>query len=430
MAAPDRPHALILSLLFPPDRVSTAHVMGDLAADLVSAGYRVTVVTTTPHYNPAEGGEEPLRRWLGRVVQRGEWHGAAVYYCLMPRKSGTVLHRVSSWLLFHLLSTIVGAVFVRGVSLIFAPSPPLSIGVSAWILSLIHRAPFVYNVQEIYPDIAVKLGRIREGVALRALRRLERFVYRVAAALTVIGPSFKQQLCAKGVRADKIHVIPNFVDVQTHQPLPKDNGFSRQHGLHAMFVVSYAGNIGPAQDIDTVLAASVRLGNERGLRFLFAGEGILRPYLNDRIAALDLKHCISLPYQDPALMPEIYATSDVSLVPLAPEAGFDAIPSKVYRVMACARPVIALAEAESDLAALVNDSGAGWVVRPGDAAGLVAAIREAMSNPDAARPRGARGREHVLSRYTRSQVTAQYRLLFERLMEPDRHPLPSVAAER
>lgn len=424
MPAPDRRHILILSLLFPPDRVSTAHIVGDLAADLVRSGYRVTAVTTTPHYNPEQISRQSLRPWLGRLIQRSDWHGASVYHCLMPAKSGAVLHRVSSWLLFHVLSTLVGALSVRRVDLIFAPSPPLSIGLSAWLLSVVHRAPFVYNVQEIYPDIAVKLGHIREGVLLRGLRRLESFIYRVSAGVTVIGPSFKLQLCRKGVPAEKVHVVPNFVDVATHQPLPKDNAFSRSLGLESTFVVSYAGNMGAAQGLDTVLEACARLRDERCLRFLFAGEGILRNHLNDRIAALGLTQCLSLPYQNPALMPEIYATSDVSLVPLAAEAGFDAIPSKVYRIMACARPVIAMAEPQSDLAALVNESGAGWVVRPGDAPGLAVAIRQAMSHGAATRARGLSGRDHVLARYTRSQVTNRYRDLFEGLMATQRSPAP------
>lgn len=426
----DRPHVLILSLLFPPDRVSTAHIVGDLAADLVSAGHRVTVVTTTPHYNPDPTAPQVLRRWLGPVVQRSDWHGTPVYHCVMPTKSAGALHRVSSWLLFHVLSTIIGAACIRHVDLIFTPSPPLSIGLSAWLLSLVHRAPFVYNVQEIYPDIAVKLGRIREGAVLRALRRLERFVYRMATALTVIGPSFKQQLCAKGVPPQKVHVIPNFVDVETHQPLPKDNPFSRQLGIESVFVVSYAGNMGPAQGIDTLLEACVRLQDEVGLRFLFAGEGTRRAHLNAQIAALGLTNCLSLPYQDPALMPQLYAASDVSLVPLAPETGFDAIPSKVYRIMACGRAVIAMAELQSDLAALVNDSGGGWVVRPGDAEALASVIRDAVRHPEATRIRGARGREHVMTRYTRSNVTSEYEALFDQLMKSGDRRVERTVLER
>jgi len=421
---------LILSLLFPPDRVSTALIVGDLASDLVSAGHRVTVITTKAHYNPDPAAPHVLRRWLGPIVQCSEWHGAPVYHCIMPAKSAGVLHRVSSWLLFHVLSTIVGAVCARHVDLIFAPSPPLSIGLSAWLLSLVHRAPFVYNVQEIYPDIALKLGRIREGAALRALRRLERFVYRVAAALTVIGPSFKQQLCAKGVRPEKVHVIPNFVDMETHQPLPKDNPFSRQWGIESVFVVSYAGNIGPAQGIDWVLDACVRLRDEVGLRFVFAGEGTLRAYLNAQILARGLTNCLSLPYQDPALMPQLYAASDMSLVPLAPEAGFDAIPSKVYRIMACGRPVIAMAESQSDLATLVNESGGGWVVRPADAEALASVIRQAVRSPEAARTRGVRGREHVMNRYSRRRVTSEYQALFEHLIKSGNRRVETTVLER
>ncbi len=406
-------HLLVVSLVFPPDSVSTAQIVGDLVSDLRRDGFRVTVLTTTPHYNPpADPSISPLRPWLGRLVQRSEHDGSTVYHCLMPRKGASVLARVASWLAFHAVSTVLGLFVRRPVDVVFAPSPPLTTGVSAWILGLAHRAPYVYNVQEIYPDIAVSLGALGPGLVLRLLQGLERFVYRKAAAVTVIADRMKARLMEKGVPPQKVRVLPNFVDVSDLRPAPKDNAFGREYGITDTFSITYAGNLGPAQGLDVVLDAAALLRGEPRVRFVIVGEGIIRDALRRRIQEEQLDNCLLLPYQPYSRMLDLYAASDMSLVPQAAETGSDAIPSKVYRIMACGRAVAALTEADSDLARLVRESGGGIVLSSRDPEGLAAAIRSALDDPERIRAMGIAGREHVLARYERHGVTGRYRDLF------------------
>src|SRR5690606_18412082 len=127
---------LILSLVFPPDSVSTAQIFGDLAADLRARGHDVTVVTTTPHYNRDADAEarQPLRHWWGPIVQRSELEGVRVYHTLMPDKGASVIGRLSAWCLFHALSIIVAFVAIDKVNVITALSPPLTMGVAAWLV--------------------------------------------------------------------------------------------------------------------------------------------------------------------------------------------------------------------------------------------------------------------------------------------------------
>ncbi len=406
-------HLLVVSLVFPPDSVSTAQIVGDLVSDLRRDGFRVTVLTTTPHYNPPpESAASSLRPWLGRLLQRSEHDGSTVYHCLMPRKGVSAPARVASWLLFHAASTVLGLFVARPVDVVFAPSPPLTMGVSAWILSLVHRAPYVYNVQEIYPDILVSLGALRPGLMLRVLQALERFVYRKAAVVTVIADRMKARLVEKGVPSAKVRVFPNFVDVGDLKPAPKDNPFSREFGLTNAFSVSYAGNLGPAQGLDVVLDAAALLQDETGIRFVIVGEGIVREALRQRIERERLRNCLLLPYQPYSRMLDLYAASDMSLVPQAAQTGCDAIPSKVYRIMACGRPVVALTDTDSDLARLVRESGGGIVLPPRDPARLAAAIRAAAGEPEGTRAMGVAARQHVLERYERHIVTRQYQDLF------------------
>lgn len=403
-------NVLILSLVFPPDSVSTAEIMGDLARDLHASGHAVTVLTTTPHYNRDAEAErrQPMAPFWGSLLKRSDYDGIAVYHAAMPAKTPSVVRRLLAWAGFHVLTTIAGVISVPKPDVILAPSPPLSIGVSAWIVGALRRAPFVYNVQEIYPDIAVNLGAIRSARAVRALLALERFVYRRAAAVTVIAPRMRQRLIEKGVPPDKVHVIPNFVDLGRVTAAPRDNEFARTHGLVSRLSVTYAGNIGPAQGLEIVVEAARILADAEGVRFVIIGDGISRERLAQAAAALPSQNVIVLPYHPNSMMPLIYGASDVCLVPQARATGSDAIPSKVYRIMAAGKPIVAVAEPESDLAALVRTAGCGAVVAPGDAQHLAAVVQDVHQHRPEWSAMGDRGRAHVAEHYARPVVSSRY----------------------
>ncbi|MEO8033249.1 MAG: glycosyltransferase family 4 protein [Acidobacteriota bacterium] len=407
-------NVLILSLVFPPDSVSTAEIMGDLAQDLSRQGHTVTVLTTVPHYNPDAAAEQdqPLRSFWGRLLRTSDYHGIRVYHAAIPAKTPSVIRRILGWIGFHAISTVAGLVTVPRPDVILVPSPPLSIGLSAWIISALRRGRFIYNVQEIYPDIAVSLGALKNATAIAVLNAVERFVYRRSAMVTVIAPRMHQRLVAKGVPAEKVRVIPNFVDLERLTPVVRDNELSRRLGLQDSFSVTYAGNMGPAQGLEVVIdAARLLTDQDGGIRFLLMGEGILRERLHAAASALPRQNVTVLPYQPNAMMPRIYAASNVCLVPQAASTGCDAVPSKVYRIMASGRPLIAITEADSDLATLVRDAQCGVVVAPDQARELARVVVEAARNPEEWREMGARGRAHVVARYSRPVVTAEYEAL-------------------
>ncbi len=403
-------NVLILTLVFPPDSVSTAQIMGHLATDLDQAGHRVTVLSTSPHYNrdPEAEATQPLYPFWGGLLRQSNYNGIRVLHAAMPKKGSNVFLRVIAWMGFHFISTVAGIVAVQRPHVIIVPSPPLTIGISAWLLSLFHRAPYIYNVQEIYPDIVIRLGTLRNRFLINALFDLERFVYRHATKVTVIAPRMRDSLLKKGVLEEKVVVVPNFVDIEDLQPAPKDNSFSRRYGVNDKFVVSYAGNLGPAQGLSTYLEAAVRLADQPGIRFMMMGDGILRDQLRRQAGELGLDNLIFLPHQPYSLVPQIYATSDVNLVPQAAETGFDAVPSKVYRIMACARPVIAVTDSSSDLAQLIVSAQCGLVVPPGCADKLAEAVMIAHRDRDRWQQMGESGRRYVVERYARKVITGRY----------------------
>jgi colanic acid biosynthesis glycosyl transferase WcaI len=417
-------HVLVLSLVFPPDGVSTAVILGELSADLKKAGHDVTVVTTVPHYNRDAGAEarQPLARLWGPVLYRSEFQGARVLHVAMPRKSGSVLMRLLAWTQFHVLSLMAALALVRRVDVIVTPSPPLTVGVCAWLLGLCYRAPYVYVVQELYPDIAISLGALKNRSVISVLFALERFVYSRARFITAIAPRMRQRILDKRVPPDKVRLIPNFVDAGQMTPLSKTNAFSRAHGLDQSFVVTYAGNMGPAQGLETVIDAAGLLSGESMLRFLLVGEGSLYETLAEMVRDRGLQNVLMLPHQPYAAVPEIYAASDLCVVPLVPHAGSDAVPSKIYRIMACARAVLACADSESDLAELVRVANCGTVVPPGSPEDLAHAIADAMRHRSRCAAMGEAGRTHVLAHYSRAAVSARYEALIRETLGESADP--------
>ena len=416
---------LILTLVFPPDSVSTAQIMGDLACDLQSFGHSVTVLTTTPHYNRDFESEskQPLKKYWGGLLKKSAYHGIPVFHTLMPKKGRSVLLRLISWAIFHLLGTFAGIVAIPKPDIIMAPSPPLTIGLSAWIIGRVRRAPFIYNVQEIYPDIAINLGAIRNSLLIRSLFTLERFVYKKASRVTVIAAQMRARLLEKQVEPEKVVVIPNFVDMSDFGPSTKDNGFSRKYNFHDKFLISYAGNMGPTQQLEVFVEAAHILRNETGIHFLMLGDGILQSTLQRQIEDYKLPNFTFLPYQPYSLMPQVYAASDLCLVPLAPQAGSFAVPSKVYRIMACARPIMAIADVNTELGRLVLETKCGAVIAPSQSVALANAIREACRDSEKWIQNGKNGYAHVIENYSRNSVTKRYNDLIEAVLNAKKVPV-------
>src|SRR5690606_10832337 len=238
-------------------------------------------------------------------------------------------------------SAIVSGLLAGKQDVIYIYSPPLFLGITGYVLSRLKGIPFVFNVQDIYPEIAVKHGMIRNPRMIRAFERLERWIYRKAAHVTVISEGFRQNLMGKGVPDDKISVIPNWVEIEQFVPMSKENRFSQEHGLCGSFVVMYAGNMGHSQGLEMVIEAARLLQANRKIRFVFVGNGVRRADLAALAAAYALENVTFLPYQPRERMPEVIASADVSLVILEPEKSKTTIQSKTYEIMAMARPNLA-----------------------------------------------------------------------------------------
>jgi colanic acid biosynthesis glycosyl transferase WcaI len=292
--------------------------------------------------------------------------------------------------------------------LVIANSGSFFTGITGWLIRLLRRTPFIYNVQDIYPDVPVRAGQLRNPAAIRGLEKIERFMYDRATHITVISNEQRSVLMRKGVPGAKITVIPNFVDTAFIRPLPKDNELARRLGLHDKFVVAHAGNLGYAYDFESMLQAAAALADQPDILFLIVGEGVLRETLAGQISARGLTNMRMLPFQPEAELPLLRAAIDVQLSLYAKGAVQSSLPSKIYEIMASARPAIVSAERGSDLFNLVSATGCGICIEPENAGQLTQAIRSLHGDRAEGARLGQRGRDAVERSFSKAVAVDAY----------------------
>jgi len=276
---------------------------------------------------------------------------------------------------------------------------------------------FVYNVQDIYPDIAIRLGILRNKRLIDVFRFLEHFVYSKATALSVISDGFKANLLSKGVPDKKVHVIPNFADTDFIRPLPRHNRFSKAQGLDDHFVVLFAGNLGLSQGLELVLEAAGLLKDFPEICFLMVGNGAAKMALLDLVQRMNLKNVNFLPFLPYQDIPEMYASSDVCLVPLKRGITKESVPSKVYSILAAGRPIIASVDEGSDTWRLIREAGCGICIPPEDPHALAGAVIRSYRKREDGICMGEKGRTYVEAHFSRQQVAKKYEQLFMHVVD-------------
>ena len=415
---------LFLTMYYKPDNAATGILMAELAEELAGQGHDVRVVTSMPHYSTNSiwkeyRGKAWMRERQGKILVQRVWS-------YVPVNKDRLLPRFFSYLSFTLLSAFAGQLMPRpDVIVTPSPSPPLTNGASAFLLGRLRGVPFISNIQDIYPDVAIRMGVMKNPVVIAAYKKLEKFVYAHSAAITVISEGFRQNLMAKGVPSDKIEVIPNFIDAAFVAPHPRCNEFSRAQNWDDKFVALFAGNVGMSQGLDTVLEAAALLRHVPNLLFAIVGNGASKPALVEQVKALGLTNVEFLPYQSYDQVPLLYSAADVGLIPLRGGFTNDSVPSKLFTIMGVARPMIAGVDAHSETAQVIAESGCGLRVEPEDARALADSVQVLYKDRNRCAEMGRRGRLHVEAHYTRVSVARQYEAIFEKLM-PGSGASPSV----
>lgn len=328
---------LIHSLIFSPDGVSTAYLYNDIALAFKEAGYDVVVLSTTPHFNLVKEQlkEQPIKWGIWGLYKKSIFNGIPVYHIPQKKFKSTLL-RLIGFVYWHILSFVIG-LFIKKVDVIVSPSPPLTIGrLNNW-LGKLKGCKVVYNVQEIYPDI---LNKPETSLINRYLRGLEKRVYNNSDAVTTIDKVFYNTIVDRFKDKNKLHIIPNFVDTELYHSDVSANELDK--GLFPQndnLKLLYAGNIGFAQDWEPLIALAEKT-KDFNVEYFIIGEGVKKEFIEEQKKNLGLANVHILPYQPRHLMPSILAYSDIQFIFMNPDMDMQGFPSKVYTIMACAKPLL------------------------------------------------------------------------------------------
>lgn len=405
MTAARRPlHVGYLVQQFPPEVGAGPARVGEMSLRWRDAGARVTVVTGMP--NRPEGRIHPDYR--GRLTADEVWEGIRVlrsWLYASPRHgfARTLLNNLS----FMATGMVHAAARAGDVDVLIASSPPFFVHLAGEAVRRLRRVPLVLEVRDLWPDYLVGMGVLR-GRAARALLGLERRLLARAAHVVVVTESFRDRVREKGVPDERITVIPNGVDPALYYRDPDAEPDAGWRSRPDEFVVGYLGNFGAGQDLGAVVEAAALLRDEPGLRFVLVGDGTDRERVMARAAELRLPNLSIHPPIPRERTRAFYNTCDLCLVPLAGVAVLqETIPSKIFEVMACERPVLASVAGEA--ARIVSASGGGSVAAPGDPAAIAEGIRRMRARPGAERAAmGARGRAYAVAHYGRDALAARY----------------------
>jgi colanic acid biosynthesis glycosyl transferase WcaI len=420
-------NVLVLCPHFSPDLAPTGEVMTSIVGELAARGHRLDVVTALPWYrhHALEVG------WDGQLVRHEttEW-GTITRVHPFPTDKHNIPARAAAFGGFTALAAWEGVVSRGAPDILLAMSPPLTLGPAGWAVAKARSVPFVFNIQDVFPDVAVELGLLSGRRAIAAASWLERTTYRAADAVTVLSDDLADNVRSKLTRgrtgpaavraAAKVRVIPNFIDTDWITPGPRENSYRAEHGLSGKRVVMYAGNVGLSQALDLVLAAATALRHEPDIVFVINGGGAARADLER--AARGMENVRFVDMQPKGRLPEVLAAGDVHVVPLKRGLARSSVPSKLYSVLAAGRPIVASVDAGTEVAQTVERAGAGLAVGPDDAEAFTKAVRRLLDHPDEGAAMGAAGRRFVESWASPRMVAAAYETLFEELRSG--HPSP------
>ena len=398
---------LIYNLTFPPDQVSTAYLISDIAKGFHDAGWKVTVFTSTPHYNFSKNFRNISRR-SGWFHRKTTYYGIPVTHCFQYKSKNKLIRGL--FILYFHWSFLTYFMFNNRPDIIFAPSPPLTSGFLAGMIGKLFDIRVVYNVQEVYPDILLKTTKKMPKFLWSFLKWIEKKTYSWCDNIVVIDEAFAERLKIR-TNPNKICTIPNFVTFDESR-IQKE--FSIEDTtINDKFVLAYFGNLGLVQDWETILDAMHLLEEESDIVLLLIGGGDMYEYLENK--AKHVSNITILPYQSKSTIQAFMEKSDLHIIAMNESSDYDGLPSKTLTILASGKPLLVSTSLDTPLANLAHNCGNAVRVDLGDSIAMKRAILK-FKNAEYTSLSPEKGIEYVNKSYTKNIVISRYLELFSDLV--------------
>ncbi|MCF8102154.1 MAG: glycosyltransferase family 4 protein [Desulfarculaceae bacterium] len=394
----------------PQDPGGTRHY--ELMQHCQSDGFRFIAVTSLNSYLDGKRRGAAGHKWAKREHHQG--------IEVMRTYSGSDLHKSYLWrvlaYLSFMVSSLVESLRAGPVDLVWGTSPPLFQLVSAWLVALIRRCPFLLEVRDLWPEFAIDMGVLTNHILIRLSRWLESFLYARADAILVNSPAYQDYLLARGIPASKVTLVANGVDTAQFAPQSRGQALRRRWGVEDKFVVTYAGALGPANAIGGILKAAEHLRHHPTVVFVLAGAGKDLVLLQQQAKDMGLDNVRFVGSLPKAEMPQALAASDACLATLQNIPMFrTTYPNKVFDYMAAGRPVVLAIEGV--IAEVVQKAQAGILVPPEDDSAMARAVERLANDRALCQKMGHNGRAYVEAHFERDQQAQAFARLLGRVMK-------------
>lgn len=397
---------LFLTQYFPPETGAPQNRLSDLAVRLKKKGVAIVVLTAMPNY--------PQRKiyagYRGKFFYNEEVETIPVYRSwIFASTSNSVFSRLFNYFSFVFTSSIRG-IFLQGkFDFILCESPPLFLGISAWFLCKIKKAKLIFNVSDLWPESAARLGIIQNQSLLKAATRLEEFLYRHAVLITAQTQGIVQNISSR-LPSKKVCWLPNGIDADYFNPeLFEKSSQRREYGFAGDDVLLlYAGIFGFAQRLELILEAAKKLKNHSNLHFLFAGAGPQEEKLKQLKTEWNLENVHFLGVLPKYEMPPLLNSITAAIIPLRKLDLFKgAIPSKIFETLAMKKPILLGVDGEAR-ELFIEKARAGWYFEPENSDSLYHVIEELISQPEIAKVCGENGYHYVLQHFNREIIAENF----------------------
>jgi len=359
---------LLLNEYFPPDTSATAKMAASVVDEL-AVRHKVTVLCGRPSYDPSE--RHPFYFW--RRERRGNITVERVGSTAFARHR--MLRRLSNYLSYVMLM-VPRALMIRTDVVLAMTDPPFE-GIVGALVAWLKRCPFVYNIRDLYPEMAISGEIVRPARWLKVWERLHRWALGRAARVVVLGEDTEERIKAKRIDPARIVVVRDGAERPSATPAA-DHPLTREVRSGYPFVVLHAGNLGFYGAWDTIVKAAQMLNGD-GIGFVFVGDGAMKPQIE--ASANGCKAIRFLPFRPANEVPYVLAAGDLHLLTIRRGLEGVVVPSKLYPILAAGRPVLAVAPEDSDVARIIRRSGCGVIANPDDPASVVSLVRELSQDP-------------------------------------------------
>jgi glycosyltransferase involved in cell wall biosynthesis len=407
---------LVINQHFYPEVAATGQLLLDLCEDLVSTGYKVKVIT---------GNSAGELNKKNKISRKESYKGIEI---LRLRNTSfnkyKMIGRVLNYITFHFL-VFFQVLFIEKPDLLLVMSTPPFISFYGLILKKLKKVKTIYIIQDLFPDLVVELGKIKNKFLINILENLSKLIIRKMDRVVVVGDFMKRKIkrdILPGLNLDHIVTIHNWADgekIRVIKVEKEKNFLKAKWGLEGKFIVLYSGNIGDLHEFDTVISAAEDLQKQKWKKifFVFIGEGIKRGYIEKKVKEKGLNNILFFPFQPREVLTYSLGLADVSLVSL--KKGFEGmvVPSKIYGILASGRPMIGVVGRESEITDIIRKGECGSVVEIGDWDGLSEIIIEYYKNPQKCREKGMNGRKYFEENYDRKIATKKYIRVIEEVLK-------------